>query len=65
MALDTTDLTFRELGSATCLTQTHFLAFYFTSITCHKAGFAQRLAKALIIGDQGTGDAMTDCTGLA
>lgn len=48
----------------TRFTQTDFLTLDFTGIASHVAGLAQRATQGFVVLDQGTGDAVTDRTGL-
>lgn len=58
------ELTLGVLRTLTRFTQTDFLTLDFTGIASHVAGLAQRATQGFVVLDQGTGDAVTDRTGL-
>ena len=58
-------LTLAVLGALAGLVKTDFLSFHFPGITGDESSLAQGFTQALIILDQGTGNAMSNGAGLA
>ncbi len=57
-------LTFGELRTTTCFTQTDFLTFNLTSVTSNEASFTQFGTQGLVVLHQSAGDTVTDRTSL-
>ena len=57
-------LTFGELRTTTCFTQTDFLTFNLTSVTSNEASFTQFRTQGLVVFHQSAGDTVTDRTSL-
>ena len=55
-------LTFGELWTTTCFTQTHFLTFNLTRVTSNEASFTQFRTQGFVVLHQSAGDTVTDRT---
>ena len=58
-------LTLAELGSLAGFLQAVLAAFLFARVTGQETGFFQQRTEISVHFQQGTGNTMTDCTGLA
>src|SRR5688572_30764448 len=63
--LTTNELSLRELESRTSTLLPVFLTLFLTRIACDQAGFLQSTAKVRVELHQGTGDTVSNRTGLS